>query len=186
MPRLIFRQSRQHISGTGRGCEEADLTDHPSGRRARSRLTHPSAPPPIVYWLHCVCDLSFECSALDKSINFDVSTIMELPTAVQALSALGQESRLRVFRLLIRRGPEGMPAGDIAQQLNVPANTMSSHLAVLSRAGLVISRKQGRSVIYGVDVEGTRKLLSFLVEDCCQGKRKVCQPLIASALAECC
>jgi ArsR family transcriptional regulator len=111
---------------------------------------------------------------------------MELYSAVQALSALGQESRLRVFRLLIRRGPKGMPAGDIAEQLSVPANTMSSHLAVLSRARLVASRKQGRSVIYAVDVEGTRKLLAFLVEDCCQGEPKVCQPLIASALADCC
>jgi ArsR family transcriptional regulator, arsenate/arsenite/antimonite-responsive transcriptional repressor len=79
-----------------------------------------------------------------------------------------------------------MPAGDIAEQLSVPANTMSSHLAVLSRARLVASRKQGRSVIYAVDVEGTRKLLAFLVEDCCQGEPKVCQPLIASALADCC
>lgn len=111
---------------------------------------------------------------------------MELRTAVQALSALGQDSRLRVFRLLVKCGPDGMPAGDIAEQLNVPTNTMSSHLAVLSRAGLIASRKQGRSVIYGVDVEGTRKLLAFLVEDCCQGKPKVCQPLIAAALAECC
>jgi ArsR family transcriptional regulator, arsenate/arsenite/antimonite-responsive transcriptional repressor len=111
---------------------------------------------------------------------------MELNAAVQALSALGQESRLRIFRLLIRRGPEGMPAGDIAEQLKVPANTMSSHLAVLSRAGLVAFRKQGRSVIYTVNVDGTRKLLAFLVQDCCQGKPKVCQPLIASALADCC
>ena len=79
-----------------------------------------------------------------------------------------------------------MPAGEIAEQLNVPTNTMSSHLAVLSRAGIIASHKQGRSVIYGVDVEGTRKLLAFLVEDCCQGKPKVCQPLIAAALAECC
>ena len=79
-----------------------------------------------------------------------------------------------------------MPAGDIAVQLKVPANTMSSHLAVLSRAGLIASRKQGRSVIYAVDVEGTRRLLAFLVEDCCQGRPKVCQPLIAAALADCC
>ena len=111
---------------------------------------------------------------------------MELQAAVQALSALGQESQLRVFRLLVKCGPDGMPAGDIAVQLNVPANTMSSHLAVLSRAGLVASRKQGRSVVYAVDVEGTRRLLAFLVEDCCQGKPKVCQPLIAAALADCC
>ena len=111
---------------------------------------------------------------------------MELCAAIEALSALGQESRLRVFRLLVQRGPQGLPAGDIAEQLDVPANTMSSHLAILSRAGLVLSRKQGRSVIYAVDVQGTRKLLAFLVEDCCQGQPKVCQPLIAAALAECC
>jgi ArsR family transcriptional regulator, arsenate/arsenite/antimonite-responsive transcriptional repressor / arsenate reductase (thioredoxin) len=79
-----------------------------------------------------------------------------------------------------------MPAGEIAEQLNVPANTMSSHLAVLSRASLVVSRKEGRSVIYGIDLNGTRKLLGFLVEDCCQGKPKVCRPLIASALENCC
>jgi DNA-binding transcriptional ArsR family regulator len=79
-----------------------------------------------------------------------------------------------------------MPAGDIASQLGVPANTMSSHLAVLSRAGLVVSRKQGRSVIYAVDLNGTQKLLAFLVEDCCRGKPEVCRPLIASALAQCC
>lgn len=111
---------------------------------------------------------------------------MELTQAVAALNALGQESRLRVFRLLIRRGPDGMPAGDIAGQLCVPANTMSSHLAVLSRAGLVASHKRGRSVIYAVDLNGTRKLLAFLVEDCCRGKPEVCRPLIASALAQCC
>ena len=75
---------------------------------------------------------------------------MEIVEAVEALGALGQESRLRVFRLLVRTGPGGMPAGEIAEELGVPANTMSSHLAVLSRAGLVSSRKQGRSVIYAV------------------------------------
>ena len=86
---------------------------------------------------------------------------MELNFAVQALSALGQESRLRVFRLLINRGPQGMPAGDIAEQLKIPANTMSSHLAVLSRAGLVASRKEGRSVIYRVDVTGRASCSHF-------------------------
>lgn len=79
-----------------------------------------------------------------------------------------------------------MPAGDIAHELDVPANTMSAHLAVLSRAGLVVSTKQGRSVVYAVDVDGTRSLLAFLIEDCCRGKPKVCQPLIAAALTNCC
>jgi ArsR family transcriptional regulator len=111
---------------------------------------------------------------------------MEIDHALTALSALAQESRLKVFRLVVRCGPDGMSAGDIARALKVPANTMSSHLAILTRAGLVSSRKQGRSIIYAVDFDGTRKLLSFLVEDCCGGKPDVCRPLIASALAECC
>lgn len=111
---------------------------------------------------------------------------MEVNQAEKALGALAQERRLRVFRLLVRAGLEGLAAGDIAQQLAVPANTMSTHLAVLSRAGLIVSRKEGRSVIYAVDLEGTRKLLSFLVEDCCRGKPEICRPLIASALARCC
>jgi ArsR family transcriptional regulator len=117
---------------------------------------------------------------------FDSSGYMELELAVAALSALAQESRLNVFRLLVRHGPGGVSAGDIARALKVPANTMSAHLAILSRAGLIASRKQGRSIIYAVDFNGTRKLLSFLVEDCCGGRPDVCRPLVASALAECC
>jgi DNA-binding transcriptional ArsR family regulator len=111
---------------------------------------------------------------------------MEFSRAVAALSALAQENRLKVFRLLMRRGPDGMAAGDIARALKAPPNTMSAHLAILSRAGLVSARKQGRSIIYAVDLEGTRKLLAYLVEDCCGGKPEICRPLIASALAECC
>jgi DNA-binding transcriptional ArsR family regulator len=111
---------------------------------------------------------------------------MELSRAVEALSALAQESRLKVFRLLVRCGPDGMAAGDIARALKAPSPTMSAHLAILSRAGLVSAHKQGRSIIYAVDLEGTRKLLAYLVEDCCRGKPEICRPLIASALAECC
>jgi ArsR family transcriptional regulator len=90
---------------------------------------------------------------------------MDTSHALAGLSALAQESRLKVFRLLVRRGPEGMAAGD---NLKLPHNTLSSHLAILSRASLVKSRKESRSIIYSVDLEGTRKLLSFLVEDCCR------------------
>ena len=79
-----------------------------------------------------------------------------------------------------------MPAGDIARALAVPNNTMSSHLGILSRANLIQARKEGRSVIYAVNFEGTRALLSFLVEDCCQGKPEVCSPIIESTLAACC
>ena len=79
-----------------------------------------------------------------------------------------------------------MAAGDIARALGVPANTLSSHLAILTRAALVASRKEGRSVIYAMNVAGTRALLSFLVEDCCRAAPNVCDKLIESALAECC
>jgi DNA-binding transcriptional ArsR family regulator len=111
---------------------------------------------------------------------------MDTSEAVLGLSALAQESRLKVFRLLVRAGRDGMAAGDIARALAVPHNTMSSHLAILSRARLVQARKDGRSVIYAVDLEGTRELLSFLMEDCCQGEPAVCGPVIDSTLAACC
>lgn len=111
---------------------------------------------------------------------------MDISNAVAALGALAQESRLKVFRLLIRAGTKGIAAGEIARALKVPANTMSSHLAVLARARLVVSRKSGRSVVYAVDLEGTRELLSFLVEDCCRGEPSVCAPVIESTLAACC
>ena len=111
---------------------------------------------------------------------------MELSRAISGLSALSQESRLKVFRLLVKSGPDGLPAGEIARRLRVPPNTMSAHLAILSRAGLVTSRRESRSIFYAVDLEGTRQLLSFLVADCCGGRPEICKPLIASALAECC
>lgn len=103
-----------------------------------------------------------------------------------AFAALAQENRLKVFRLLVRAGISGMAAGEIARALKVPPNTMSAHLAILTRARLIASRKEGRSVIYAVDLEGTRGLLSFLLEDCCRGKPQLCAPLIEAALAECC
>jgi DNA-binding transcriptional ArsR family regulator len=111
---------------------------------------------------------------------------MEITAAVDALAALAQDSRLKVFRLLVRQGPAGMAAGDIARALSVPNNTMSSHLAILSRAGLISSRKESRSVIYAVDLQGTRALLSFLLEDCCRGRPEFCAPLIEATLAGCC
>jgi DNA-binding transcriptional ArsR family regulator len=111
---------------------------------------------------------------------------MEISTAIGALGALAQESRLKIFRLLVQCGPDGMAAGDVARRLKLPQNTLSFHLASLARANLVASRKEGRSIIYFVDLEGTRGLLSFLVEDCCGGKAELCGCLIASAEAGCC
>lgn len=111
---------------------------------------------------------------------------MEISHAVGALSALAQESRLKIFRLLVQCGRDGMAAGDIARRLGVPQNTLSFHIAILSRARLLASRKDGRSIIYSVDLEGTRDLLSFLVEDCCHGRPEICGPLMKSTAAECC
>src|SRR5262245_17231478 len=111
---------------------------------------------------------------------------MDISRAIEGLSALAQESRLKVVRLLVKCGPDGMAAGNLARALKVPHSTMSTHLAILCRAGLVRSRKESRSVMYALDVNGTRALLTFLVQDCCRGKAAVCRPLIASALAECC
>ncbi len=111
---------------------------------------------------------------------------MDIPSAVEALGALAQESRLKVFRLLVRAGPRGLPAGDIARTLAIPHNTMSAHLAVLSRAKLIAARREGRSVIYAVDCEGTRGLLFYLLEDCCRGEPESCARMLETTLADCC
>lgn len=111
---------------------------------------------------------------------------MDIQHASETLSALAQESRLQAFRLLIRAGAPGLPAGDIARALDIPHNTLSTHLAILTRAGLLTSRREGRSVIYAVDFDGTRALLGFLLEDCCQGAPELCAPVLDSVLAGCC
>jgi len=111
---------------------------------------------------------------------------MDLSTTVKALGALSQESRLEAFRLLVRNGSEGMAAGEIARALNIPHNTMSSHLSILANAGLIGSRRVSRSIIYSIDFDGTRELLSFLMEDCCRGRPELCAPVLDSLLPGCC
>ena len=104
---------------------------------------------------------------------------METPTAITALSALAHEGRMEVFRLLVRAGPEGMAAGEIARVTGALSNTLSTNLAILSRAELVASRRDGRSIIYTAGYGQMRDLLAFLMEDCCAGKPEVCAPLVA-------
>ena len=111
---------------------------------------------------------------------------MEFDTAVKRLSALAQEARLEVFRLLIKAGPDGIAAGDIARKLDVPANTMSAQLLVLSNAGLIRARREGRSIIYAIHFDAMRELLAFLMEDCCGGRAEVCAPLVSIAQRACC
>ena len=103
---------------------------------------------------------------------------------VRALAALAQESRLLTFRMLVRAGADGIPAGKIAEELEIAPATMSFHLKELSNAGLIQQRREGRSIIYSLNVEAMQSLLSFLVGDCCQGQPELCEP--AFALINCC
>ena len=109
---------------------------------------------------------------------------METEHAILGLAALAQPTRLDAFRLLVRHEPNGMAAGDIADTLAVPANTMSAHLGVLSRAGLITSKRVSRSIIYRVDLGRISNLVLFLLKDCCEGRADLCQPLLAQ-LAPC-
>jgi len=110
---------------------------------------------------------------------------METKSAVTALSALAHEGRLGVFRLLVRGGGAGLPAGEIARQLDILPNTLSAGLNILSQAGLVNARRDGRSIIYTAEYGAMRELLAFLVEDCCAGSPEICGPLAAIA-RDCC
>ena len=106
---------------------------------------------------------------------------METKRALEALGALAQATRLEVFRCLVRQGPIGMPAGKIAEALNVAPSTLSSHLAQLERAGLATSWRDERRIFYAIDVEGTRRLLAFLTEECCGGHPELCRDLSRTA-----
>lgn len=110
---------------------------------------------------------------------------MESGDALACLAALSQSTRLETFRLLVRHEPEGLPAGEVARQLDVPQNTMSTHLAVLTRAGLLRSERLSRSIVYRADVERLREMMLFLAKDCCGGHADLCQPLIADLLPCC-
>src|SRR4051794_41954098 len=94
---------------------------------------------------------------------------MESEETVLALAALAQSTRLEVFRLLVKHEPEGLAAGDIARSLAVPQNTMSSHLSILARAGLVSAQRFSRSIIYRADLTRFQKIVLFLLRDCCGG-----------------
>ena len=96
------------------------------------------------------------------------------PHALAALAALGQPTRLEIFRLLMRREPRGLAAGAIADAIGCPHNTLSSHLGTLARAGLVRGTRDGKSIIYRADVEGMRALVAFLITDCCDGHPEIC------------
>jgi ArsR family transcriptional regulator, arsenate/arsenite/antimonite-responsive transcriptional repressor len=99
---------------------------------------------------------------------------LSAPHALSALSALGQPTRLQIFQMLMRAEPDGRLAGSIAEEIGIAHNTLSSHLGILARAGLVRGTRDGRAIIYRADVDGMRGLLTYLVEDCCSGHPELC------------
>jgi len=109
---------------------------------------------------------------------------MEQTSAIESLAALAQETRLAAFRLLVEVGREGMPAGEVARLLGVPHNTMSTHLAILTRAGLVTAQRDSRRMIHAARLEGLAELMGFLLRDCCGGRPELCAPLLAAALPD--
>ncbi|HTR60326.1 MAG TPA: metalloregulator ArsR/SmtB family transcription factor [Candidatus Binataceae bacterium] len=108
---------------------------------------------------------------------------MKKSTVVTALGALAQETRLDIFRLLVQRGPEGMPAGEISQRLGQPSPTLSFHLNQLRFAGLVTSRRESRSIIYSANFKAMTDLLGYLTENCCGGRSELCAPGAAPGCA---
>jgi DNA-binding transcriptional ArsR family regulator len=110
---------------------------------------------------------------------------MDKKLALAALAALGQEARLDIFRLLVKAGGKGVPAGEIASQLGAVQNTTSAHLKILNHAGLVRAERDGRIVRYAADMTGFRDLLAYLMEDCCNGAPELCRPVINAVTCDC-
>ena len=96
------------------------------------------------------------------------------PDAINRLSALAHEARLRAFRLLVKSGTAGMSSGEIAEALAIPPTAMSFHLSALERSGLVKSQREGRRIVYSLRFENVRELLTFLTDDCCDGRPELC------------
>jgi DNA-binding transcriptional ArsR family regulator len=110
---------------------------------------------------------------------------MDKLQALAALTALGQDTRLEVFRLLVRAGTGGVPAGEIASSLGTVQNTTSAHLKVLDHAGLIRAERDGRVIRYFAEMTGIRDLLAYLMEDCCNGAPELCQPVIQAVTCNC-
>lgn len=110
---------------------------------------------------------------------------MESDQAIAVFAALSQSTRLDAFRLITKHEPQGLAAGEIARQLDVPQNTMSTHLAILTRAGLIEPERQSRSIVYRAVIDRVREIASFLVQDCCGGRPELCEPLVAE-FTPCC
>ena len=117
--------------------------------------------------------------------HIDIPRYMETTNAIEVFAALAQPTRLEAFRLIMQHEPDGLPAGEVARLLDVPQNTMSSHLAILARAGLISAERPSRSIIYRTEIDRVREIASFLVNDCCGGRPELCEPLVAE-FTPCC
>jgi ArsR family transcriptional regulator, arsenate/arsenite/antimonite-responsive transcriptional repressor len=111
---------------------------------------------------------------------------MEIKTAVTALGALAQETRLSIYRMLVEAGPEGVAAGRIGEALEVPGATLSFHLKELARAGLVSAKQEKQFIYYAADFERMAELMTFLTKNCCQGMPQECLTVVETALGRCC
>jgi len=109
----------------------------------------------------------------------------ELANTVRQLAALAQDTRLLAFRALMEAGPDGMPAGAIADRLGLPPNKLSGHLTILVNAGLIDVERDGRRMIYRAQIGAVNSLLSSLVENCCHGRPEVCEPLANLGCRDC-
>ncbi len=109
---------------------------------------------------------------------------MKKSNVIAALGALAQETRLDIFRLLVQKGPNGIPAGEIGERLGQPSPTLSFHLNQLRFAGLVTSRRESRSIIYSANFKSMNDLLAYLTENCCGGRPELCSPAASCGLSE--
>jgi ArsR family transcriptional regulator len=129
---------------------------------------------------------AFFCNFCDFDLPLNtVNFARQYLAAITALSALAQTTRLDTFRLLVSREPEGVAAGELARVIAIPQNTMSTHLAILARAGLVRGKRRSRTILYRADLQRFREVALYLLKDCCGARPEVCAPLIAD-LADCC
>jgi len=133
------------------------------------------------------CILNAPSSEIQLTLyhQFYKSGYMETEEAVLALAALSQSTRLEAFRTLVRHAPDGLAAGDLARLLEVPPNTLSAHLSILTRARLVTSERHSRSIVYRANLAEFRDVAVFLLRDCCGGRPEVCEPVVES-LQACC
>ena len=110
----------------------------------------------------------------------DISRYTDTAHALTAFDALSQPTRLAIFRRLIKVGPAGLPAGEIAEAVNGRQNTISSHLAALARSGLIAAEREGRTIRYSANYKAAGDLVAFVLEDCCGGRPEVCAPLVTN------